>query len=158
MTEYLTSVKAKVAILPGVLIGLIAGLHPLVWGLFALQVLDILSGVVARKASISSALANSGMNKKVFMWLYVLTGHLLKTISPVPIDFPVDAMIAGYYCVVEVISIMENGGRIGMDAPAPLARIVKILTKFTVETEGAIETSTKTTTVVIEKPAEEKER
>lgn len=150
MNEQYTNLKAKLAILPGVITGLIAGLSPLVWGLFWLQLLDIASGLLASKNSWSSAFANAGMQKKVMMWIYVLVGQLLKTSSPVPIDFPVDAMIAGYYCVVEVISIMENGAKLGIPAPGPLMKVVKIFTKLTV-TEDGDQTITKSTTTIVEK-------
>lgn len=133
MTEKYQQFKAYAAILPGLAAGLIAGLNPLVWGLFAFQVLDIISGLMTSRTSWSSAWANAGMQKKVMMWVYVLVGHLLKTISPMPIDFPVDAMIAGYYCVVEVISIMENGARVGLEAPSALKKVLDIFTRLTTE-------------------------
>jgi toxin secretion/phage lysis holin len=144
MHEQYAQMKAKLAILPGVVTGLIAGLSPLVWGLFWLQSIDIATGLLASKTSWSSAFANIGMQKKIMMWMYVLVGHLLKSISPVPIDFPVDAMIAGYYCVVEVISIMENGAKMGIPAPAPLMKVVKVFTKLTVSDDGESVTATKT--------------
>jgi toxin secretion/phage lysis holin len=144
MTERYQNLKAYAAILPGFAAGLIAGLSPLVWGLFYFQLIDIISGLIAAKTSWSSAFANAGMQKKVMMWLYVLTGHLLKTVSPIPIDFPVDAMIAGYYCVVEVISIMENGARLGLDAPGPLKKIVTIFSKVTIQEGDTVTTATKT--------------
>ncbi|MEI6282633.1 MAG: phage holin family protein [Alphaproteobacteria bacterium] len=143
MTERYQHLKAYVAILPGVVAGLIAGISPLVWGLFYFQLIDIVSGLIAAKTSWSSAFANAGMQKKTMMWLYVLTGHLLKTISPIPIDFPVDAMIAGYYCVVEVISIMENGAKLGLDAPGPLKKIVTIFTRATIQ-EGDVSVTLET--------------
>lgn len=149
MTDLLSNGKAYAAILLGAAAGLIAGLHPLVWGLFYFQLIDIISGLIAAKTSWSSAFANAGMQKKAMMWLYVLTGHLLKTVSPVPIDFPVDAMIAGCYCVVECISIMENGAKLGLDAPAPLKKIVTVFTKFTVQ-EGDTTTTTVMKTEKIE--------
>ena len=141
MPDY-SHLKAYSAIFLGTAAGLIAGLNPMVWGLFALQVLDIISGLMAAH-SWSSGFANAGMRKKVMMWLYVLTGHLLRTVSPIPIDFPVDAAIAGYYCVVEVISIMENGARLGLEAPGPLRKIVTIFTKITVQEGDNTTTATK---------------
>jgi len=149
MPERYHNLRAYLAILPGLLAGLIAGLNPLVWGLFYLQLIDIASGLMHAKGSWSSAFAAAGMQKKVMMWFYVLTGHLLKTISPFPIDFPVDAMIAGYYCVIEVISIMENGSKLGLDAPGPLKKIVAIFTKITVQ-EGDTTTTTMQQTVKVE--------
>lgn len=143
MTDGYSQMKAYSAILLGAAAGLIAGLNPLVWGLFYFQLIDIISGLIAAKTSWSSAFANVGMQKKVMMWLYVLTGHLLKTVSPVPIEFPVDAMIAGYYCVVEVISIMENGAKLGLDAPGPLKKIVTIFTKVTIQEGETVTTATK---------------
>lgn len=154
MTEHINSTKTFLVILCGSLSGLIAGLNPLVWGLFALQVVDIATGLLASKGSWSSAFANLGMRKKVMMWFYVLTGHLLKTISPTPIEVPIDAMIAGYYCIVEVISIIENGGKVGMEAPPPLAKVIKtfISSVVTEKPDGSISLEEKKTVVIETKP------
>lgn len=154
MNDHSNTLKTLWTIVAGSVTGLIAGLNPLVWGLFAFQVIDIISGLVAA-TSWTSAQANAGMKKKVMMWLMVLTGHLIRTVSPVPIDFPVDAMIAGCFCVVEIISIKENAAKVGVTS-APLEKAMTFFEKVTVMKDGSVETVA-TTQSVTTTPADPKD-
>lgn len=116
--------KIKLAFVPGIALSLFAGVHPMLLGLAVFQFLDFLTGVMASLATghkLSSALASAGMKKKFMMWIYVLVAHLLATLTPRPeaVDYAA-AAIAGLWICVEVISICENGAKLGLPPPPPL--------------------------------------
>jgi toxin secretion/phage lysis holin len=116
-------VKAKLALVPGAILSLLAGVHPLLIGLFIFQVIDFFTGIMASLGAghkLSSALATAGMKKKFMMWMYVLMAHLLVTISPKPLNFEAAGAVAGLWICVEAISICENGSKMGLPPPKPI--------------------------------------
>jgi len=116
-------IKAKLAAIPGLAVGLLVGVHPLLIGLALFQLLDILTGIMASLAAnhrISSALAAVGMRKKTMMWVYVAMAHLFSDLSPHPLPFELAATVAGLWIAVEAISICENGARMGVPPPPPI--------------------------------------
>jgi len=116
-------VKTKLAAAPGIALSFLAGVHPLLIGLFVFQVLDFVTGIMASLGAghkLSSTIATGGIKRKVMMWVYVLMGHLCVTLSPQPLGFDVAAAIAGLWICVEAISICENGAKLGLPPPKPL--------------------------------------
>lgn len=143
--------KAKLAIVPGVLLGLLGSVHPLMWLLLLFQTIDWLTGVwaAARCGSVSSDVARAGMTKKAMMWIYVGMGAAMATFSG--LDVPVGAIIAGFYCSVEAISIFENGGKLGVPPPAPLLKALAVFQQTTKTTTTETTEKTETTTTVTPK-------
>jgi toxin secretion/phage lysis holin len=120
-------VKAKLAAAPGLLLALVAGVHPLLVGLFIFQVLDFLTGIMASLGAghkLSSSIATAGIKKKIMMWVYVLMAHLLVSLSPKPLDIAAAGMVAGLWIGVEAISICENGAKLGLPPPKPVKWII----------------------------------
>lgn len=90
--------------------------------LFLFMVLDVLTGFLAAVGTrtVSSDISWKGMSKKVMMWGMVLSGIILGWI----IDFDgvkiagqtvtLGAAVASGFIVTEVISILENGGKLGI--------------------------------------------
>lgn len=116
-------VKAKLALVPGIVLSLIAGVHPLLIGLAFFQGLDFVTGTMASMAAghkLSSAIASAGMKKKFMMWIYVYMAHLLVTLSPKPLNFEAAGTVAGLWICVEAISICENGAKLGLPPPKPI--------------------------------------
>jgi toxin secretion/phage lysis holin len=113
-----SAVKAKIAVIPGALLGFIWGLSPLVLALAVLQGLDFASGVLAAwgDGSVSSDAGRKGMVKKAQMWVLVGAVHMVCHVGIVPFD--AGPHVAGLFCLVEVISIIENADRSGVKLPA----------------------------------------
>ena len=117
-----TAFKAKIAAIPGLALGLIWGLSPLVIALAVLQVLDFASGLLAAwgDGSVSSDAGRRGMVKKAQMWVLVGAVHMVCHVGIVPFD--AGPHVAGLFCLVEVISIIENADRSGVKLPAFVAQ------------------------------------
>lgn len=116
-----SAMKAKMAAIPGMILGFIWGLSPLVIALVVLQALDILSGLLAAwgDGSVSSDASRKGMTKKAQMWVLVGAVHTVCQVGLVPFD--AGPHVAGLFCLVEVISIIENADRSGVKLPGFIA-------------------------------------
>ena len=106
------------------------GLPHVVQILFVVQVLDIVSGMMIALGdrSLSSALANIGIRKKLFAWIIVMLVAVLQfelsDIVPmrVVLDYsPVEVAALGFI-IVEALSIIENGEKLGVPLPGWLKR------------------------------------
>jgi len=126
------------------LVGLItawfAGFSPVISALVILVLMDIISGLLKAwsQKKMSSQVSRVGMTKKAMTFLivgaaYVLDNQLgMKTATS--IDF--SAMVAGFYCVTEIISIVENAKELGLPIPKTLVERITVTQVTTTTTEG----------------------
>ena len=100
--------------------GFYGGLHPLIQTLVVLILLDFASGIILAKTtgSISSDASFRGMGKKAMMLILVGAAHTYNATQPM--GFDAGAAVAGFFCTTELISIIENAGRLGLPIPKPL--------------------------------------
>lgn len=125
MNSILKNILAAVCTLCGLLFGDRDGL---MIALAALMVMDYVSGVLAAIAQkkLSSEIGAKGIAKKVFMLLIVAVanivdinvigeGHVLKTVTVI------------FYIANECISLIENGGRLGVPVPNKLLEVLEQL-------------------------------
>lgn len=125
MNSILKNILAAVCALCGLLFGDRDGL---MIALAALMVMDYVSGVLAAIAQkkLSSEIGAKGIAKKVFMLLIVAVanivdinvigeGHVLKTVTVI------------FYIANECISLIENGGRLGVPVPNKLLEVLEQL-------------------------------
>jgi toxin secretion/phage lysis holin len=100
-----------------------AGLHPSWQGLLTLNALDIVSGLIVAgmAGQISSTASSRGIWKKALMWIAVAAAETFAGLATsahlVEVAFPSGAVVAGFWCVTEVISIFENLARGGVPLP-----------------------------------------
>lgn len=107
----------------GVIASFWATLNPTVQTLFWLTLIDVTSGVIAggNEGNLSSQKAWTGGRKKAMMWLIVGSAILMsKQVDAVlgkqlGIDFSV--AVGFYFIIQELISIVENAGRAGLELP-----------------------------------------
>lgn len=103
-------------------------LNGLMIALIALIILDYISGVIAAAAEkkLSSETGAKGIAKKIFMLLIVAVanivdinvigdGHVLKSVTVI------------FYIANECISLIENGGRLGVPVPKKLLDVLEQL-------------------------------
>lgn len=103
-------------------------LNGLMIALIALIILDYISGVLAAvvEKKLSSEVGAKGIAKKIFMLLIVAVanivdinvigeGHVLKSVTVV------------FYIANECISLIENGGRLGVPVPKKLLDVLEQL-------------------------------
>jgi len=95
--------------------------------LVSLAILDYLTGVLASavEGKLSSRVGFRGIPKKIMIFVVVAVGHLVDTAIGTNHMFR-DAAIF-FYCANEVVSILENAGRIGIPVPEQLQQAVEVL-------------------------------
>lgn len=99
-----------------------------VWGLCGLMVVDFITGIAAAACATKTINSNTGFRgivKKSIMLLLVAAAWISAAILPV--EIPLGGMVAGAFCINELISIVENAARAGISIPKPLAEALEKL-------------------------------
>lgn len=96
--------------------------------LLAFVVLDYLTGLTAAwvKGELSSAVGMRGIAKKVCIFAMVAVAHLVDIALGGGTSLVKDATIF-FYLANELISIIENSGKIGIPVPEPIQKAVLVL-------------------------------
>ena len=116
--------KKVIAGLPGVLLGVIASMPILFWGLIGLQAMDFATGFLLAwsHGAVSSDASRKGFTKKAIALLLVVALKIAETVQPMPVEL--SAYVAGWFCLTELISICENAGKAGLPLPAKLTKVL----------------------------------
>lgn len=116
--------KKLLAALPGALLGVIASMPVLLKGLIALQVVDFATGFLLAwsTGAVSSDASRKGFTKKAITLLLVVALKVAETIQPLPVEL--SGYVAGWFCLTEVISIMENAAKAGIPIPKRLRDVL----------------------------------
>lgn len=95
--------------------------------LLTFVVIDYITGVLASatEGRLSSAIGAKGIAKKVFIFTIVAVAHLVD-ISLGEAHVFRDATIF-FYLANEVLSILENAGRVGIPIPPIISKAVQVL-------------------------------
>lgn len=106
---------------------LFGGWDILLKALLLFVVVDYCTGLIAAgvKRELSSAVGFKGIAKKVFIFLIVAIAHQIDLMLGDAHLFR-DATIF-FYLANEIISILENGGRIGAPIPPVLQKAIAVL-------------------------------
>lgn len=122
-----TAFKTLVAIGGAAASFLFGGWSSLLSILLAFVVIDYISGVVAagKEGKLSSEVGLWGIARKVAIFAVVAVAHLIDTALGDAHLFR-DAAIF-FYLANEVLSIIENAGRIGVPVPPTLEKAVAVL-------------------------------
>lgn len=108
---------------------LFGGWSTLLGILLTFVIIDYLMGVIAaaKEGKLKSQVGLVGIAKKVFIFAIIAVAHQIDTILGESHLFR-DATIF-FYIANELISIIENAGRIGLPLPEPIRNAVEILRK-----------------------------
>lgn len=94
--------------------------------------LDVVSGFAAAAISggVDSRIARSGMIRKMYTLLIVIVSEIIEVVyaeivGPVPFNF--SNFAAGFFILVEVVSILENSGRAGVPWPPWIKGVLAVL-------------------------------
>lgn len=106
---------------------LFGGWSVLLGVLLAFVVIDYISGVLAawKEGKLSSLTGLFGIAKKVFIFAMVAVAHLVDSALGDAHLFR-DATVF-FYMANELLSIVENSGRIGLPVPPPMRQAVEVL-------------------------------
>lgn len=116
------------AVATGAIVGwLFGGWSTLLAILLAFVIADYITGIMAGyvEGKLSSKVGFKAIPKKIVIFIFVAIGHLIDTALGDNHLFR-DAVIF-FYISNELISIIENAGRIGVPVPEPLKQAVQIL-------------------------------
>lgn len=116
------------ATITGAAVGwLYGGWDPLLQVLLTFSIIDYGTGLLASgvEGKLSSKVGFKGVAKKVMIFLLVAAGHLVDvTIGK---GSMVQDAITFFYLGNELLSILENAGRIGLPVPQQMKDAIKIL-------------------------------
>lgn len=120
--------RVVVAALGGLVGYLYGGWSALLGILLAVVALDYATGVAAAyiEKKLSSEVGFKGITKKIFIFVMVAVGHLVDKALGGENSIFKDGVIF-FYLANEVLSIVENAGRIGVPVPDQLRNAVEIL-------------------------------
>ena len=106
---------------------LFGGWSSLLGVLLTFVVVDYVSGVIAAglEGSLKSKAGLIGISRKIFIFALVAIAHKIDTALGEQHLFR-DATIF-FYMANELLSIIENAGRIGLPVPEPIKRAVEVL-------------------------------
>lgn len=95
--------------------------------LLVFVIIDYITGVLASalEGKLNSAIGAKGIAKKVFIFVIVAVAHLVDTSLGEAHVFR-DATIF-FYLANELLSILENAGRVGLPIPPMISKAVQVL-------------------------------
>jgi phage-related holin len=107
-------------------------IYQLMLGLAALTAFDMFTGILAAKKTkkeITSAAASRTAYKMAIYGLLISSGHLTDVIVGIPPEWiNIEKSMLGFLAATELISILENAGRMGFGVPK---KILNQLEKYT---------------------------
>lgn len=113
----------------GLIVGLWVGVGVFIQALLVAMVADIVTGVIAAggEGQISSAVSMRGLAKKATeLILVMLTAWLTANLRGyLGEGFPAPEALAGAFFLTELVSILENAKRVGVDL-GPLERVLAV--------------------------------
>lgn len=94
--------------------------------LLLMMTLDVITGLLlaSQDGGINSSMSGKGMRRKAMELIFVLTGAALERFVG---NAPVAETITIGFCLTELLSIIENAGKLGVPIPAPLTRVMSVL-------------------------------
>lgn len=102
-----------------VLAAVFVNVHPAVFGLFVLVLLDIMSGFAraAYSGTLSSDASFKGMTKKAIMLIIVAVAWIVQFSIKLPYSIDLGPTVTTFYCICEILSIIENAKFCGVPVP-----------------------------------------
>jgi toxin secretion/phage lysis holin len=128
------AIKAGVGIIAG-LVSWMVGSFGIVFTVFlGLQVIDFITGIMAGAINegLSSPRGKKGLIRKTYIILLLCAVYMIE-IAILKSNGVITSGISGAFAVMEFVSIVENGGRMGVKIPNVLSNLVATLKSKTGE-------------------------
>ena len=126
--EFLTECKGVIAIIWTSWIAflgyLLGGFDLLIKNLIILMLIDYISGLICgfRENKLNSNKAYKGLRKKIMVWLIIICATIFSRILQQPM---LRDIVAIFYCATEILSIIENAGKLGVPIPNKLKKALE---------------------------------
>mgnify|MGYP001188987190 FL=1 len=119
----------SVVAVSGVITSFLFGGWPLLLNIFlTFVVIDYITGLIASgiQGQLNSKVGWKGIARKVVMFLIIAVAHMVDILLEIQTDMIRNAVIF-FYLANELLSIIENAGRIGIPIPRILLNAVEAL-------------------------------
>jgi toxin secretion/phage lysis holin len=136
-----------------VIVGIVSGLVSWMIGSFgivftvflALQAIDFITGLMAGAVNegLSSPKGKKGLIKKTYIILLLCAVYMIE-LAILKSNGVITSSISGAFAVMEFVSIVENGGRMGIRIPSILSKLVATLKSKTGEEVSAADKNKET--------------
>lgn len=103
---------------------LLGGFDLLIESLIILMLIDYISGLICgfRENKLNSNKAYKGLRKKIMVWLIIICATIFSRILQQPM---LRDIVAIFYCATEILSIIENAGKLGVPIPNKLKKALE---------------------------------
>ncbi|MBU7316169.1 phage holin family protein [Paenibacillus oleatilyticus] len=121
-------VKTIVGVVSGFVSMLVGGLGLVFTVLLGLMAIDFITGLLAGafNEGLQSRKGAKGIIKKVYVILLIGSVYLIET-AVLKSNGVVTDGISGAFCLIEFVSITENGGRMGIQIPDKIKDLISTL-------------------------------
>ncbi|MFD0588838.1 holin family protein [Paenibacillus sp. GCM10027627] len=123
-----TATKSTIAALGAAITFLYGGWDALIIALVAFVAFDYITGIAAAavQGKLSSGAGLKGIARKMFIFVVVALGHIVDVTLGNENTLIRDAIIY-FYLANELLSILENGGKLGAPIPPVIKQAVEVL-------------------------------
>lgn len=120
-------VKSIIAVIASFISAMVDGLGLVVTILVAFQLADIVTGIMAGfiNKSLKSSVGVAGIIKKAYVLILIGVVYLFQNVHELA-EFAGDGLAVSFI-IIELISIVENGGKMGAPIPERLRNAIEVL-------------------------------
>ena len=121
-------IKSTIGIVTGIVSWMVGGFGLVFTILIGLMMIDFITGFLAGivQKKINSRIGTTGLIRKVYVILLIGAVYLIE-IGILGSHGIVTDGVAGAFCAVELVSITENGGKLGVPLPQKVKNIILVL-------------------------------
>jgi len=130
-------IKGIVATLGGIVSFIVGGIGFVVSVLIVLMVADFITAIMACKYNgkkISSDIGAKGIIKKTYVLILLFCVYLFEKLGLSGFGIEISGFtgdaLAFMFCVIELVSIIENGDEMGARLPEPIRKFFKAASKY----------------------------
>lgn len=121
-------IKVAGATIAGIVSWVVGGLGMALTVLICLMILDYATGLMVgwSNGELSSSVGKKGLLKKVYILILIFAMYLMKLTGLDLAGYTADGLAVAY-SILEVLSIIENGGKLGVPIPDKLKAAIAAL-------------------------------
>lgn len=121
-------VKTIAMVVGGLISYMVGGLGLAFTVLLGLMVIDYATGLMVAiyKKNLSSRVGSRGFIRKLYVILLIGAVYLIEQVTFEQVGYIADG-VAVAYCVMELVSIVENGGKLNVPLPKMLKDLILVL-------------------------------
>lgn len=121
-------VKTLAMVVGGLISYMVGGLGLAFTILLGLMVIDYVTGLMVAiyNKNLSSKIGSKGFIRKLYVILLIGAVYLIEQVTFEQVGYIADG-VAVAYCVMELVSIIENGGKLNVPLPKMLKDLILVL-------------------------------